>query len=458
VAELLDGGLDLGGLAGCYVLIAILVIVAWTFGKLADAIDFSISIPYVFGTKTIHPLGGVAQAIENSVVAGCNDGIKALEGAAADFENGLLQSLELIVGLTLLLGVGVKDALVKLWGVALDSRIHAIVDATSSVASKASSDVSSLAKTVADDVTKAESYAAGKATAALTDAKSYTEMQVAGLATKLAGDLATLTDSTIPHLIGKDLAKGGAIAESIAKAVEGAGFETAADVGSLIANDLRAGGSIATAIANAVAAAGAITAGGVESVITNDLRAGGSIASAIANAIPGAAGIGNDVINSIHDTVAGLISDGLAAGGDIADAIDDAINGALAGLGSVPVPSLGDLGAVVSALGLSVAAIEAISFIGGADCQEKVGQLCNTDLNGLQDLLALATDFFVLASICDVIPLLEDAFSLIAAPLIETLTVVGAGLCNLTTSPPAALSTPALALPTSVDASLHLAA
>jgi len=73
--------------------------------------------------------------------------------------------------------------------------------------------------------------------------------------------------------------------------------------------------------------------------------------------------------------------------------------------------------------------------------------LCGIPSHLLQDLLGLITDFLVLANICDVIPWLETAFSDVAAPLISTLTDIGAGLCNPADERPATLDVPSLLLP-----------
>jgi hypothetical protein len=61
----------------------------------------------------------------------------------------------------------------------------------------------------------------------------------------------------------------------------------------------------------------------------------------------------------------------------------------------------------------------------------RVGRaLCGTPHRFLNDLLALLSDFFILTNICRVIPWLEEAFTVVAAPLIAQLARAGAGLCN----------------------------
>lgn len=166
MATLLEAGYDLGGLAGCLVLIALLSIVSYTFTRLASALDFS-----VFGVRPLHH---AATAIEHTIVAGCDDGIKALERVATRFFNGLIDSLAIFVGLAVLVGLGVKDALGYLWSHALGPFVRAIADPIRTVAAHALAEVGSLAATVAHNLTRAESYAEGQADRALADAKAYT--------------------------------------------------------------------------------------------------------------------------------------------------------------------------------------------------------------------------------------------------------------------------------------------
>jgi hypothetical protein len=69
--------------------------------------------------------------------------------------------------------------------------------------------------------------------------------------------------------------------------------------------------------------------------------------------------------------------------------------------------------------------------------------------NDLDALLGMLGTGLLLTNICSVIPLLESAFSTIAAPLVSTLASAGAGLCLPGSSPPAALPVPQLSVPSS---------
>lgn len=67
---------DLTAFAAVMLLIGLLIATAWTFERLADALDVSI--------LGVHPFAGIAGAIRHYVVAGVNSGIASLEHVARD--------------------------------------------------------------------------------------------------------------------------------------------------------------------------------------------------------------------------------------------------------------------------------------------------------------------------------------------------------------------------------------
>ena len=76
--------------------------------------------------------------------------------------------------------------------------------------------------------------------------------------------------------------------------------------------------------------------------------------------------------------------------------------------------------------------------------------------NDLESILGLLADAVAITNICVVIPWLEEAFSVVAAPLVSTLASAGAGLCKPGSSPPAELHPPALHVPASSSLTLYL--
>lgn len=74
----------------------------------------------------------------------------------------------------------------------------------------------------------------------------------------------------------------------------------------------------------------------------------------------------------------------------------------------------------------------------------------------LEKLLGIVGEALLLTNICAVIPWVEEAFSVVAAPLIAALTTVGAGLCGKDSAPPELLPVATLYLPAQTDATLYL--
>lgn len=105
--------------------------------------------------------------------------------------------------------------------------------------------------------------------------------------------------------------------------------------------------------------------------------------------------------------------------------------------------------------------VSALTAIGGEwlRCRnwKNIGRsMCGVPGHFLNDLLGLALDFTVLASICQVIPWLEEAFAVIAGPLIGTLAAAGSGLCSPGSRTPLELHPPRLYLPAATELELHL--
>lgn len=178
--------LDLGEVLlyfGAFILAALGYYIA---KAIADHIDVSIA--------GYHPFAGIATAIENAIVTPLK---QIMDGASAGIAKGLQgigDSLATIVGLFLVLGVGVKDALAYLWNQALSPRIESIVAPVRTLAGKAETDVRALEKTVAADLGKAERYADGKADAAKTAAEHYADAAVASAAATIRAETGAAID------------------------------------------------------------------------------------------------------------------------------------------------------------------------------------------------------------------------------------------------------------------------
>lgn len=151
VAALLDAGLDLGALAGCFVAIALLTLVAYLLEHLSD--------PF----RGIYLVGGyIADAIDSltsPLLSGVQDALSALEKSAASFEQGLLQSLELLVGIPLVLADGLYVGLKALWTHYLAPFVNHVVADIRADVKGIEQDITSLYTLATTDLARAETYA-----------------------------------------------------------------------------------------------------------------------------------------------------------------------------------------------------------------------------------------------------------------------------------------------------------
>lgn len=72
--------------------------------------------------------------------------------------------------------------------------------------------------------------------------------------------------------------------------------------------------------------------------------------------------------------------------------------------------------------------------------------ICNLPAAAISDLLGLLTDVLILADICEVVKLLQDAYALVEQPLAELVGDVGGALCHGDFDAPPALELPQLYL------------
>lgn len=171
MADALEGGFDLAGLALCFVALALLLVVRDVVSTVVGALDFS-----VFGVRPLH---GLASGAQNAIVGAFNAAIKQVERVAAGFENGLIDSFGMLIAIPALLFLGVKAALEYLWHHALRPLVHDIVDPVSDVADEARTKAKAAAAAAAAAVTTAENYADGVGARAVDDAAAFTRREIA---------------------------------------------------------------------------------------------------------------------------------------------------------------------------------------------------------------------------------------------------------------------------------------
>lgn len=193
----LEGALDLGAIAGIFFLIGCLFVVAFTFQKLADVLNFS-----VFG---VHPLKNVAVAIEHTIVAGCNDGIAKLEKWAVALESGLIDSFGMLIAIPALALLGVKAAFQYLWGELVKPLVHAAAKDVRAVATEALELAHTVEKTVGREVARLESMITGAIKTAEHAAHTFTVQEIATLEHALEREIGAVQD-LIPQAV-KDAAR-----------------------------------------------------------------------------------------------------------------------------------------------------------------------------------------------------------------------------------------------------------
>lgn len=172
---------DLAGIALCIVALALLLAALNLAKALRDALNV--------GFLGIHPFSGIASALNNTLVAWLDDAVKGTEKLTAKLFNDLTASLELLAGLSILLGDAVVKGLEYLWAHALPGVLHALIDPIGTIARAAKSLVDSLAGTVETNLHRAEAYAEAQAAKALGDAQAFVRSQVAGAVAALRGEL-----------------------------------------------------------------------------------------------------------------------------------------------------------------------------------------------------------------------------------------------------------------------------
>jgi hypothetical protein len=97
----------------------------------------------------------------------------------------------------------------------------------------------------------------------------------------------------------------------------------------------------------------------------------------------------------------------------------------------------------VGVFGATAMAVAMANVLGvSARCLRKgnVGRtaraLCGLPTNLLNDLLGILADIWVVENVCVLLPFLETAVSKVGTPLVEALTVAGAGICKGHKAPP----------------------
>lgn len=407
MTDAVEAGYDLGGIALCLLALGALLAVKGMVQAVAGVFDVSI--------LGFHPLRGIANALESSIVGALDDAIKSTERLLARFLSGLIDSFGLLLALPALGILGTKAALEYLWNHALRPLIHSITNGIKATADQALAKVTALEGTVAADLDAAERYARERASSALTSAEAYVD-------TKIAGAISTLRQ---------------AIAEAIGEA------ERYADqaIGRLRSAEDAAIASVATVAAQGIAEAERLAAA---EVTTAEGLAAGAIASARSDlelAIDGAIAQGKAETTALAQVVSGEIA-----------TLEQAIAGAAAELpeltfqgidyirGKLGELDLSKLSGLIAAIPLVGAIATSIAAKGWLWCDNvgNVGRaLCGLPGDLVGALLGDALAALALADLCELVHLMQIAAGEFE-PVLRELVVAADALigCHGTTAAP----------------------
>lgn len=199
-----EAGYDFGALALCALALGLLLAVK----GLADALHSALNI----GFLGVHPFAGIADTLNNTLIAWLDDAIRGVEKIAARFFSGMIDSFGLLIAIPILVYIGARDALTYMWNSALMPRVHSVTDSIRATATEARDDVKALASTVADDYVNARNYADARASHAIESAEAFTTTKVAGAVAAVRGELANAVQ-TLEHTI--DTATDGALSTAL---------------------------------------------------------------------------------------------------------------------------------------------------------------------------------------------------------------------------------------------------
>ena len=246
------------------------------------------------------------------------------------------------------------------------------------------------------------------------------------------------------------------------EAVVGASWHSMARLVDRLGHELAAHAGLLAAIAQFIPAAGIF---GKLYLMIQEARA---LSARLAHAL---VGIGHDVAGRLHSVERGIGADVLPRIRSLDRRLDRVISKDIPGLRTAERALAGDLAklrryvnshpwtAATSAFAGAIALALAKLGLDWLRCPTARSVFNKRGCNmwsGLDNLLGLFGEVFLLANICRIIPWLEEGFSLVAAPLISTLTTVGAGLCDPAASAPELLPDVSLYVPASAGSTLYL--
>lgn len=181
---------DLGGIA-LFGLVAAFIVGGKAF---VDAIASVLNV----GIAGVHPFAGAAVALERTVGAWLERQLANTEKIMAGFWNDLAGSLQLMLGIAILLGDSVVKGVGYLWNTALPAFVKLQTDAIGTVAHKAETLAGALVGSIASNLSAAKNFAESQSDRALSSAQAFTEAKIAdaigAIRSEISADVQTLRD------------------------------------------------------------------------------------------------------------------------------------------------------------------------------------------------------------------------------------------------------------------------
>lgn len=431
------GLLDLGLIVLWVVALGLLTFAYYLLKPLEWVVNAIGSIPVPF---IGNPFANLAQEITNTVTEPLDDARQGAEAQLTKGIYGLVSSLALIVGLTGLALIGLRDLFVWLWDAKINPLVESAATALVSLVNTVSADVAHLRAAVYTDfeasydyidatvsgaVVAAESYAKAQAEAAIDTATSYADQAVAGLraiedkAIENAVDLANAAASTAAADLQKardytdsTVAAASGALTSLIDAAKNAAEQAAADALSAAVTKL----DTAVSDARAAAASGIATAekdaGDLVSQAVDALTGQITNLKASTNAaLAAVAGAASSALSSASGAIGTEISAAVSGAEALASAGDQAVTAALDQVRSIAITAETDVQTLAGAAGIAgsaalISSIPALATLvyaianeaglGNSQCRQKVGKVCSTDPAAWAQLLAGAA-FLALA-------------------------------------------------------------
>ncbi len=165
---------DLAALCAEALAWALLTVLVILLAKLISVMHFKIDIL----VATFEPLGWLANALNDHLLAGAEIARQAVAGAMKATFDGLVWAFnDMLAGMTEFAN-HVRAAFVYLWSHALHPFVTAITAPIRALAAKAEAAVVALETTVAKNLVRAEDYAAARATAVVGSAEAFTRIEI----------------------------------------------------------------------------------------------------------------------------------------------------------------------------------------------------------------------------------------------------------------------------------------